>query len=246
MARRPLTPRAAGRQALILLLILLALSACSKKKDEIPPVETLLATGETAWEKKKWSKAAEIYGRIRDYYPYHTKATLAQLRAAEALYREERYAEALAAFETFDELHPTHQERAHVLLRQGQCHFRLSYAIDRDQSETEKAVEALQKVSKLFPGTSQDQEAQKLVFRAQRKLVRHELYVGRYYRRTKAYRSALGRFKRALEYPDVGYNQILEAEIQITEALAEGRKRPRIKVPPEPKEDQGRWWQIWE
>jgi outer membrane protein assembly factor BamD len=246
MPERFARPWERGRTALILLLVCLALTACSKGKEVIPPVEALLTTGETAWEKKKWSKAAETYGRIRDYYPYHTQATMAQFRAAEALYRDKRYAEALAAMETFDELHPTHQERARVLLRIGQCHFRLSRGIDRDQSETEKAVKALQRVSKLFPGTPQDQEAQKLLFRAYRKLVRHELYVGRYYRRTKAFEAAIGRFKKALEYPDVGYNQILEAELQITEALAQGKRRPRIKVPPEPKEDRSRWWKIWD
>ena len=87
--------------------------------------------------------------------------------------------------------------------------------------------------------------AKELLDRAYLKLIRHELYVARFYRKTKAYSSAVGRFERALTYPDVGYHPVIKAELEITRALAEGRKRPRIKVPPEPKRDRVKWWKIW-
>jgi outer membrane protein assembly factor BamD len=232
---------------LLVLSILLAffLAACSSGEKEVRPAEYLLAKAETAWSKKKWTRASEFYGQVRDYYPYHTKASLSQYRSAEGLYRAEKYHESLAAFETFEELHPTHKDRAQVLLRIGQSHFRLSRGIDRDQIESHKAIEVLARVVKQFPKSVQAKEAEELIQRAYLKLVRHELYVARFYRKTKAYTSAIGRFEKALSYPDVGYGPVLEAELEITKALAEGKRRPRIKVPAEPRQDQAKWWKIW-
>ncbi len=227
-------------------LMSVLLAACSSGQKEVRPAEYLLEKAEKAWVKKKWAKASELYGQVRDYYPYHTRATLAQFRSAEGLYRSEKYHESLAAFETFDELHPTHEKRPQVLLRIGQCHFRLSRGIDRDQQETHNAIKVLARVMKQFPETKEGGEAKALTDRAYLKLVRHELYVARFYRKTKAYQSAIGRFEKALSYPDVGYGPVLKAELEITKALAEGKKRPRIKVPPEPRKDRVKWWQIWE
>ena len=227
------------------MVLLLALAACSSGQKEVKPADYLLERAEQAWAKKKWEKAAEFYGQVRDYYPYHTQATLAQFRAAEALYRQEKYHESLAAFETFDELHPTHEQRPHVHLRIGQCHFRMSRGIDRDQEETRNAIKVLERVAKQYGDLQEGQEAAKLIDRAYLKLVRHEIYVARFYRKTKVYKAALGRFEKAQSYPEVGYGKVLEAEIQITKALVEGKKKPRIKIPPEPKEDTVKWWKIW-
>ncbi len=231
-------------------LVLLCLAAslltgCASGEKEVKPADVLLEQADHQWAKKKWTKATDLYGQVRDYYPYHGKATLAQFRAAEGLYRTEKYQEAMAAFETFDELHPTYPQHPLVLLRIGQCHFRLSRGIDRDQIETHNAIKYLSGVTKQFPDTEEGKEAADLTRRAYLKLVRHELYVARFYRKTKAYDSAIGRFEKALSYPDVGYKPVLEAELAITKALAEGKKRPRIKVPPEPKKDRVKWWKIW-
>lgn len=228
------------------LVLLLVLTACSSGEKEVKPAEYLLQNAEQAWAKKKWQKAAEFYGQVRDYYPYHTEATLAQFRAAEALYREEKYPESLAAFETFDELHPTHEQQAHVLLRIGQCHFRMSLGIDRDQEETHNAIQVLGRVVKRYPDLKEGQEAKSLIHRAYLKLVRHELYVARFYRRAKSYQAAVGRLEKAMAYPDVGYGKVLAAEMEISKALAEGKKKPRVTVPPEPKQDKLKWWQLWD
>ena len=142
------------------------LAACSSGEKEVKPAEYLLEKAEKAWAKKKWAKAADFYGQVRDYYPYHTKATLAQFRSAEGLYRSEKYHESLAAFETFDELHPTHEKHPQVLLRIGQSHFRLSRGIDRDQQETHNAIKVLARVLKQFPETKEGKEAKGLIDRA--------------------------------------------------------------------------------
>lgn len=232
---------------LVLILGLgLILGGCSSLDKKIPPVEQLLASGEKAWTKKKWSRAAEYYGQIRDYYPYHSKAGLAQFRAAEALYRDESYVESLAAFETYDQLHPIDKRRPHVLLRIAQSHFRESPGIDRDQSATRAAVKAFLKLKKLFPRTKEWAEGEKVLKLAYQKIIRHELYVARFYAKTKAYKSAINRYQKALSYPEVGFGPRIRAELAIVEAKAAKKRPPRIKLPPEPKDKNARWWKIWQ
>jgi outer membrane protein assembly factor BamD len=235
-----------GLALLLAALGLVGLLACASAKKEVKPADELWGQAEQAWQKQKWDQAADFYGQIRDYYPYHTKATLAQFRAAEALYRQEKYIEALAAFETFQELHPNHAERAQVLLRIGQCHFRLSPTIDRDQAETESALKAFQRVKSSAPNSHQAVEVGKLITQAYTKLIHHELYVARYYFKTKAYRSAIGRYQKALTYPEIGFGPRIKAELALAEARVSGQPDPPGKLPPEPPENKGAWWKIWE
>jgi outer membrane protein assembly factor BamD len=234
---------------LMVLLALTALAACSAGKTQIKPAQDLLAAGEKYWEKKNWEKAAEAYGKVRDYYPYHTKATFAQYRAAEALYQAKKYPESLAAFETFEELHPTDPLMPKVLFRIGLCHFEMIPSVDRDQTETEEAVKTFNRLIKRFPKSEETKKAEKYLRLAYIKLVEHEIYVARYYSRTKAYEAAIGRYKKALSYPDVGFGPLITAELADAQALAEGKKPPKTKTPPPPPEAKKGFWErlkIWE
>ena len=234
------------KRLIIIGLALCLLAACGGKT-QIRPVEELMAEGQAAWDKGKWSKAAEIYGQIRDYYPWHTRSAIARLRAAEALYRDKKYPEALAAFETFEDLYPTHPEMAHILLRIAICHFRQVPSADRDMTEAEAAVKAFSRVTEAYPGSPQAKEAEEYLTQTYRVIIQHEIHVAEYYRKTKAYEAAAGRYHRALSYPEVGYGPTLAAELAIVEALAKGEKPPKIKVP-EPDVPQEGWLErleIW-
>ncbi len=237
---------------LLLVCLALFLFGCASGKVDIKPADTLLAEGGWAWAQGKFAKAAKYYGQVRDYYPYHPKSTFAQLRAAEALYLSRQYIESLAAYETFEELHPTHKDMAHVLLRIGQCHYYLIPSVDRDMEEAEEAVKAFKRLKRRFPNSKEAKEAKAYLFRTYRKLIEHELYVGRFYRKAKSYKAAVGRFEAAAKYPDVGYNKVIEAELINTRPLLEGKKSPKVKVPdpaPAPKdpEEERAWYQkVWD
>lgn len=239
--------------ALLLILTGIGLNAgCSAKQVNVDPAEVLLADGQWAWSKGNWYKAAKYYGQVRDYYPYHAKSTFAQIRAAESLYLGGQYQESLAAWQTFEELHPTSRHMAHILVRIGQCHYYLIPTVDRDMTQAHAAVESFKRLKRRFPKSKEAGESQSYLFESYRKLIAHELYVGRFYRKDKAYRAALGRFELAAKYPDVGYKKVIGAEIIITRALVTGKKKPNIKVPkpdPLPKEPAAKaaWYkQVWD
>ncbi len=244
------------KKLFIIFLGLIFLAGCSKPKPQVKPAEVLLAEGQSAWVKGKWNKSAEVYSKLRDYYPYHQQATLAQLRAAESLYMADDYVQAMAAFQNFEDLHPTHPDLPHVLLRIGQCHLNQTSTIDRDMTEAEAAVQAFLRLKERFPNSDEAKEADYHLKRAYRKIVEHEVYVARFYRQAKSYESAIGRYQKALAYPDVGYSPTIKAELEQVEALAAGEKPPKLKVPkPEPMSEPKpnkpwfeRWWnklRVW-
>ena len=235
------------KRLIILGLALCLLAACGGKT-QIRPVEELMAEGQTAWNKGKWSKAAEIYGQVRDYYPWHSRSATARLRAAEALFRDKNYPEALAAYETFEDLYPTHPEMAHILLRIAVCHFHQIPSPDRDMTEAEAAVKAFRRVTEVYPGSPQAEQAEAYLTQTYRVLIQHEIHVADYYRKAKTYEAAAGRYRRALSYPEVGYGPTLAAELAIVEAKAKGEKPPKIKVPKPDVPEEG-WLErlkIWE
>lgn len=213
------------------LALVVAMSGCSSSKPSVKSASVLMADGDHAWAKRDWDRAAKAYGQVRDYYPYHDTVIVAQARAAEALFQSGQYVEALVAFESFAQLHPTHPELAHVLLRVGECHLFQTSTVDRDMSEAEQAIATFKEVISRFPKTQQAKDAAEYLKAANRKVVEHEVYVARFYRKQNEYKASLMRFERAAKYPNVGYDEVLDAELAIARALAAGKKRPDIDVP---------------
>ena len=213
------------------LALAVALSGCSSSKPSVKSAPVLMADGDHAWVKRDWDKAAKAYGQVRDYYPYHDTVIVAQARAAEALFQSGQYVEALVAFESFGQLHPTHPELSHVILRIGQCHLYQTSTVDRDMTEAEQAITTFKELINRFPKSEQAKDAAEYLKVANRKVVEHEIYVARFYRRQNEYRASLLRFERAAKYPNVGYDEVLDAELAIARALADGKKKPDIDVP---------------
>ena len=67
--------------------------------------------------------------------------------------------------------------------------------VKRDQSMTEKALAALEEVTRRFPGTIYARDAEAKAVLARDHLAGKEMEVGRYYLRKKAYLAGINRFK---------------------------------------------------
>lgn len=85
------------------------------------------------------------------------------------------------------------------------CHYSQTRTLDRDQTETEKAIEQFRYLIENFPESPHAADAKTRVQPCQKKLADHEFYIGYFYFRTKKYRAALGRFEGILQkYPESG------------------------------------------
>ena len=194
---------------LFCLALTLVCSGCSLfKAKESESAEELASKGMRQFNKGNYNSALENFEKLRDWYPFSKFAILAELKIADSHYRLEEYEDAIFAYEEFAELHPRNEAIPYVLYQIGRCYFDRMDTIDRDQSVTRKALVLFKRLNEKYPDNSYALKAEKHINESLKSLAGHELYVGRFYYKTKHYKAALHRFKAVLSrYPDTGFHQ---------------------------------------
>jgi outer membrane protein assembly factor BamD len=194
---------------LLCLAFTLVFTGCSLfKAKESESADELARKGMAQFKKGNYNSALEHFEKLRDWYPFSKFAILAELKIADSHYRLEEYEDAIFAYEEFAELHPRNEAIPYVLYQIGRCYFDRMDTIDRDQSVTRKALEMFKRLNEKHPDNSYALKADKHINECLKSLAGHELYVGRFYYKTKHYKAALHRFKAVLSrYPDTGFHQ---------------------------------------
>jgi outer membrane protein assembly factor BamD len=213
---------------LLILALTLLFSGCSLfKTKETESAEELVQKGMAQFKKGNHSTALEHFEKLRDWYPFSKFAILAELKIADSHYQLQEYEDAIFAYEEFADLHPRNEAIPYVIYQIGRCYFDRMDTVDRDQSVTRKALEIFRQLNEKYPDNSYALKAEKHINRCLKTLAGHELYVGRFYFKTKHYKAALHRFKAVLSrYPDTGFHQqamyyIALCEVAMSKAQSE-------------------------
>jgi outer membrane protein assembly factor BamD len=206
-----------------------------KKSSTIDKNADMLAMeGMQKMRDKKYGDAVKAFQKLKDQYPYSKYSILAELKLGDAHFYKKNYAEAAIAYEEFARLHPRNEVVPYVLYQIGMCHFLSFSTIDRDQEETQQAIEAFQRVIQNYPKSDYAKKAKKQVLECQKRAVAREFYVGQYYYRSGEYLAAKNRLEKINEkYPDtvkvLGYDKKLDKMLAKSEKkAAEGPKKPSI------------------
>ena len=173
-----------------------------------------------------YKKAREYFTRLKDEYPLHNLAILAELGIADSFFTDKEFVEAESAYTEFLNMHPTNENIPYVIYQIGVCHYNQKETIDRDQTETIRAKKEFEKLIARFPDSKFSLAAGKLLRECNQDIAEHEFYVGKFYFRQKKYQAALGRFETiALIYPNVGLDYKVEYYIEETKRkIAEEEK----------------------
>jgi len=159
-------------------------------------------------------QAEPAFRNVRRLYPYTRFAALAELRAADCLYRDAKYAEAIQAFEQFVRYRPSHVEVPYARFMVALCHYDqipsdwllAPPAYEREQHFTHEALRMLQRFIVDYPEDPLVKRAQRMAHRAVRLLAHHELYVARFYLDRDHPLAAIGRLRTLITtYPTSGY-----------------------------------------
>ena len=211
------------------LLILFCLSGCSFssifsffKKDPLVKgtPEGLYSRGASEFQDGSYKKAREYFTRLKDEYPLHELAILAELGIADSFFSDKEYIEAEGAYSDFITMHPTNENIPYVVYQMGMCHYNKIGKIDRDQTETIKARKEFERLIARFPESKFSIAAEKLLRECKQKIAEQEFYIGQFYFRQKHYRAALKRFESiAREYGNIGLDYKIEYYIEETKKL---------------------------
>ena len=185
---------------------LLIVTGCAwfESKEE-KSAQELVQDGVDYYEAGKYKKAVESFEKLRDWYPFSRYAILAELKIADAYFNLESYADAIFAYEDFEQLHPRNEAIPYVIFRIGRSYFNQIDTIDRDQSNAAEALETYQRLVQQYPEDAYAGMARSDMVACYQSLSGHELYVGLFYYKNKKYKAAKARFRAVVEkYPDVG------------------------------------------
>lgn len=205
------------RAGLALSVSLALAVACAQKVptfEEIKPADELYADGLKILEGRRilwmftlisYDKAIETFQAIIDNFPYSEYEQKALLKIADAYFDDHRYEEALAYYQDFADLHPGHEQVPYTLLRAALCHFNQIESLDRDQTSTHLATDALETLIRKHPYAKETREGEEMMIELRTRLALNMLQIADFYLDRTHWQSAAVRYRRVLdEYPGLG------------------------------------------
>lgn len=220
---------------IICLVLLISVTGCfnKTKKEKLAP--ELAAEAMEAFDDERYDTAIEVFNKLRDWYPFDKLATLAEFKIADAHYHMEEYDEAILAYEEFEKLHPRNEAIPYVLYQIAMCYYNRIDTIDRDQNNARKAVTSFRRLKMRFPDTNYAKKSEEKILESLKSIAGHEIYVGRFYYKSKHYKGAIKRFETVLkEFPGIGFDEeatkyIGLCEKKMARQMEKQRKREKRK-----------------
>jgi outer membrane protein assembly factor BamD len=145
-----------------------------------------------------YSKAVKKFAEVERRHPYSKWATQAILMQAFASYQNNQYDDAIDSGKRFIALHPGHKDTGYAYYLVAISEYEQIADVRRDQSRTERAVEALDEVARRFPDTAYASDATQKAAVGRDQLAAKEMEVGRYYMKKGSYLAGINRFKKVV------------------------------------------------
>ncbi|THB76715.1 MAG: outer membrane protein assembly factor BamD [Desulfobulbaceae bacterium] len=198
----------------LLLVLLMPLSGCTslnnlfglgedEDKDIYLPAEQLIVKGMDEFNVGNYYLAIDYFNEILDRYPFSPQAPLAELKAADCEYFQEKYIEAYILYKQFEDRHPTNEAMPYVMYQKAMSRYQQINTVDRDVTGAVEAIQGFRELLRAFPDSPYSDDANARIKAATEFLVNHELFVVHFYIRTKKYSQAQTRLKYILAmYPD--------------------------------------------
>ncbi len=189
-------------------ILLITFSACSARDPDIDkPAHELAQNGMDEYAERDYRKSIRYFEKLRDWYPFSKFAKLAELKIADAHFNLKEYDDAIFAYQEFEELHPKNEAIPYVIYQIGNSHFNQLGTFDRDQTAAHKAIDTFERLINNYPDDPQTDDARQKIKICRKSLAENQFYIGRFYYRTKRYKSALARFEGIVanwdEFPEV-------------------------------------------
>jgi outer membrane protein assembly factor BamD len=200
------------------MMVVLITGACGKKKDiSLSPED--MGSDKEIYEKAKKrikrnpEKARLLFKEVMHLYPDSIYARRAKIGIADSYYRQKDAAAMVMAASEYQEyvnLYPNSPDSVYAKYRIAMCYIRQIKSPGRDQTNTHKAIKALENMIRQYPDTNEAKEAKKQLEKARQRLANHYYNIGRTNFKMRAYMGAVNRFKQVVDnYPDFEHNDQL-------------------------------------
>lgn len=202
---------------ILVILAVVALSACSKNKEVVDPYqgtpeETLFTTGSKALSAKDYKQAVLRYESLASQYPYGPYAEQGLVSLINAYYLAKDYPSAVATADRYLHLYPRGSHLAEVYYLRGLANFKgqqtalIHYfplnPAQRDLTEMREAYSDFKIVEQRFPDSPYVADSRQHMIYIRNLLARYELAIATYYMERLDYVAAANRASYLIEnYP---------------------------------------------
>ncbi len=145
-----------------------------------------------------YKAANKKFAEVERQHPYSKWATQAILMQAFSSYQNNAYDDSINAGKRFIALHPGHKDTPYAYYLVAISEYEQIADVRRDQSRTERAVEALDEVARRFPDSRYAADATQKAAMGRDQLAAKEMEIGRYYMKKGSYLAGINRFKKVV------------------------------------------------
>jgi outer membrane protein assembly factor BamD len=166
----------------------------------------------SSFRAKDWEDARALFTELKQRFAYSRYARLAELRLADINFETEKYSDAISGYREFLQEHRNDQNVEYAKYRISKALYLdiddtifLPPAEERDQATTLDAYKELRTFLRQFPQSRYRDDVKYMLEVVTGRLVRHELYVARYYLKQDVFKAAVARIDYALRsFPNSG------------------------------------------
>jgi outer membrane protein assembly factor BamD len=162
-----------------------------------------------AYRNKDWEDARALFQEVKKLFSYSPYARLAELRIADIDFETEKYSDAISGYREFVKSHPMDRDVEYAKYRITKALYRdiednilMPPQEERDQATTLEAYREIGRFLEEYPRGRYGEDARYMLRVITGRLVRHELYVARFYLKKDAFQASVARVDYALKnYP---------------------------------------------
>lgn len=186
-------------------LLALTLASCSEfsKIQKSTDVQKKFQYANQLFDKGKYTKAQTLYSEIKDAFRGSKQAEDLLYRYAYTFYYVGDYESAAFYFKNFVSTFPNSPKAVEMDYMQAYCFYKLSPRVELDQTNTTKAIAAMQTFINMHPNSDKVAEATKIIDECRGKMEKKEYNAAKLYYDLGYYKAAGITFSNLmLDYPD--------------------------------------------
>lgn len=196
------------------LIITLLLVSCGEYQKALKSddVEVKAAMANKMFEKGKYAKALRLYEQVAPAYKGKPTADVLFFNYSKALYNTEQYYLAGYQFENYVVSYPRSEKREEASFLAAECFYKLSPVYSLDQTDTQRALDKMQKFIDTYPESEFLPKANVCVKELREKQEKKAFEIAKQYHTIAGYRLEYNAALRALEnfiadYPGTPYKE---------------------------------------
>ncbi len=192
------------------LLLVLSIASCGPyqkalKSDDVA-VKSEMAN--TMYEKGKYTKAIRLYEQVAPVYRGKPQAERMFYLYSKALYESKQYYLAGYQLESFVSSYPKSEKREEAAFLGAECFYKLSPVYSLDQTDSEKAINKIQKFIDTYPESEYLPQANVYAKELREKMEEKAFEIAKQYNTISDYKGALKAFELfIIDYPGTPYKE---------------------------------------